>query len=187
MSNKSRPVSQLTNMEVPMVMALPDIKPEMTSEQQARELLRRLISDSNVICYNDPLKREVESFLAKPVKETETPFVREGIVHKDIVETQREFEVWATEQGMPVGLAHYDQCDDGRYPATYQDPNAESAWRAWYKKDSAAQFRFEPILYVNADRLQDAIAAKQLNVHVHGPDAGLPHDVTLYRIAADVI
>jgi hypothetical protein len=182
---KISPINQLSAISAEMVMTAPVDRPVLSGEQQARELLRRLISDSNVICYNDPLKREVEAFLARPSDEAKPFAGRKGVVYKNCTDLQKEFEAWAAEQGLPVGLAHYDQCEDGRFPSTYQTSGTESAWRAWFKKSNAVQFRFEPILYVSAHRLQDALAANDLTVQVHSHDAGMHNDVTLYRIATD--
>lgn len=83
---------------------------------------------------------------------------------------QSEFERQARYQGATNFAPARDmQCDNGWFPATYQDPMTELAWRVWANKRAA----------VEADRAQQ----QDMSVRLAGAPAG-QHDSSLTNAEA---
>jgi len=107
----------------------------------------------------------------------------EGVVHRDLLHIQNDFEHWAKREGYPVDAARYDECEDGRFPANYHHAHTETAWRAWANKPNPISIEFEPVAYIKQDHLDSLLADKNLDVPAYGIKASIATDVSLYRVA----
>ncbi|CAG2144527.1 hypothetical protein LMG31506_03025 [Cupriavidus yeoncheonensis] len=60
-------------------------------------------------------------------------------------EEREAFEAWAMSHGGLVMQRVGDdlRCRDGRYPATYREPETETAWRAWANKPAGRTYPVE--------------------------------------------